>query len=293
MRAAGGRPGFGRPCAAERRTPAERRAARRRAAASADGAIARLSRLLAEERAAAAAWGSPGVRERLQAAAPALADLCRGRPVAPAARLHRNVAMHAAVLLQRGAPLSVWRQAQRGPRLEAVIPAHDSAGPLAASTGALRMQGTSCDLRGPECAAEAETFTKEVIEVKAEEAHEFGDVEEVLGERADDELRQTLVSMDLKAELLQKFVHVLNDVCHEVNFECTDKGLEAQSMDTGHVALVSLRLRETAFAEFKCERPAVLGMNVELLSKILGSCNPQDTLKIRWSTGADSVSFQR
>ncbi len=71
------------PAAARRcRRPAERRAARRRAASSADGAIARLSRLLAKERTVAVAWGVPGVRERLHAAAPALAALCNGGPVA-------------------------------------------------------------------------------------------------------------------------------------------------------------------------------------------------------------------
>jgi hypothetical protein len=101
------------------RRSAERRAARRRAAAS-EGAIARLSRLLAAERAAAAAWEVPGVGERLLAAAPALADLCCGLPVAPARRLQRNVALHAATLPGRGAPLAAWRQAQRGPRLGGV-----------------------------------------------------------------------------------------------------------------------------------------------------------------------------
>ena len=99
------------------RRPAEQRAARRRAAASAEGAIRRLSNLLAVEREAALAWGAPGVRQRLRAAAPALAALCSGGSVAPAARLQRNVALHAAVLPRLGAPIAAWRAAQKGPRL--------------------------------------------------------------------------------------------------------------------------------------------------------------------------------
>ncbi len=95
---------------------------------SAEGAIARLSRLLDEERAAAEAWGVPGVRERLQAAAPALAALCRGGPVAPAAWLQRSVALHAARLPGPGAPLAAWQQAQRGPRLGAALAAAGSCG---------------------------------------------------------------------------------------------------------------------------------------------------------------------
>merc|ERR1712084_179888 len=32
--------------------------------------------------------------------------------------------------------------------------------------------------------------------------------------------------------------------------------------------------------------------NVESLSKILKMCSPSDTLKVRWQSGADTVSFQ-
>merc|ERR1712110_203048 len=58
------------------------------------------------------------------------------------------------------------------------------------------------------------------------------------------------------------------------------------------VALVSLLLRESAFSEFKCDRPTSLGMNVDSLSKILKMCGPTDSLKLRWQNDADSVSFQ-
>merc|ERR1711920_918985 len=71
-----------------------------------------------------------------------------------------------------------------------------------------------------------------------------------------------------------------------------EKGLQVQSMDSSHVALVSLLLRESAFSNFKCERSTSLGMNVESLSKILKMCGPADSLKLRWQNGADTVSFQ-
>merc|ERR1712151_580172 len=47
-----------------------------------------------------------------------------------------------------------------------------------------------------------------------------------------------------------------------------------------------------AFSNFKCERATSLGMNVESLSKILKMCSPNDSLKLRWQSGADTVSFQ-
>merc|ERR1719157_294464 len=63
-------------------------------------------------------------------------------------------------------------------------------------------------------------------------------------------------------------------------------------MDSSHVALVSLLLRESAFAEFKCDRPTSLGMNVDSLSKILKMCGQNDSLKLRAQNDADVVSFQ-
>nr|ABD75676.1 proliferating cell nuclear antigen [Pfiesteria piscicida]ABD75697.1 proliferating cell nuclear antigen [Pfiesteria piscicida]ABD75702.1 proliferating cell nuclear antigen [Pfiesteria piscicida] len=95
-----------------------------------------------------------------------------------------------------------------------------------------------------------------------------------------------------QAVLLKKVVDAIKDLCKDVNFDCSEKGLQVQSMDSSHVALVSLLLRESAFSEFKCERPTSLGMNVDSLSKILKMCSPSDTLKIRWQGGADTVSFQ-
>merc|ERR1711939_405819 len=64
------------------------------------------------------------------------------------------------------------------------------------------------------------------------------------------------------------------------------------SMDSSHVALVSLLLRESAFADFKCDRPTSLGMNVESLGKIFKMCGPNDSLKLRWQNDADIVNFQ-
>merc|ERR1719343_1613114 len=84
----------------------------------------------------------------------------------------------------------------------------------------------------------------------------------------------------------------MKDLCKDVNFDCSEKGLQVQSMDSSHVALVSLLLRESAFADFKCDRPTSLGMNVDCLAKILKMCGPTDSLKLRWQSGADTVSFQ-
>merc|ERR1712113_1016210 len=67
---------------------------------------------------------------------------------------------------------------------------------------------------------------------------------------------------------------------------------QVQSMDSSHVALVSLLLRESAFSEFKCDRPTSLGMNVDSLGKILKMCGQSDALRLKWKNEADTVTFQ-
>ena len=52
-------------------------------------------------------------------------------------------------------------------------------------------------------------------------------------------------------------------------------------MDSSHVALVSLLLRESAFAEFKCDRPAFLGVHIDSLGKVFKMCGGSDSLKLR------------
>merc|ERR1712157_601940 len=95
-----------------------------------------------------------------------------------------------------------------------------------------------------------------------------------------------------QAVLLKKLVDAIKELCKDVNFDCSEKGLQVQAMDSSHVALVSLLLRESAFAEFKCDRATSLGMNVDSLAKILKMCGPADSLKLRWQDDADIVNFQ-
>jgi proliferating cell nuclear antigen len=95
-----------------------------------------------------------------------------------------------------------------------------------------------------------------------------------------------------QAVLLKKVVDAMKDLCKDVNFDCSEKGIQVQSMDSSHVALVSLLLRESAFADFKCDRPTSLGMNVDSLGKIFKMCGPNDSLKLRWQNDADTLNFQ-
>merc|ERR1712137_124545 len=94
------------------------------------------------------------------------------------------------------------------------------------------------------------------------------------------------------AMLLKKVIDAMKDICKDVNFDCSEKGLQVQSMDSSHVALVSLLLREAAFTDFKCDRVMSLGMNVDSVGKIMKMCGPNDSLKISWQNDSDTATFQ-
>merc|ERR1719414_466590 len=95
-----------------------------------------------------------------------------------------------------------------------------------------------------------------------------------------------------QAVLLKKVVDAMKDLCKDVNFECSERGIQVQSMDSSHVALVSVLLRESAFSDFKCDRAASLGMNVDSLGKIFKMCGAGDSMRLKWQDGADTVGFQ-
>merc|ERR1711896_58666 len=84
----------------------------------------------------------------------------------------------------------------------------------------------------------------------------------------------------------------MGELCKDVNFDVNEKGISVQSMDSSHVALVGLLLRESAFSEFKCDRPTSLGMNVEALTKVFRICGPNDSVKLKWQNDSDHISFQ-
>ena len=81
-------------------------------------------------------------------------------------------------------------------------------------------------------------------------------------------------------------------MCRDVNVHCSDKGIQVQSMDSSKMALLFLLLHESAFAEFKCERPLSLGMNLSSLSKFFEMCNTRDPLRMRYGAGTDTLKLQ-
>jgi len=52
-------------------------------------------------------------------------------------------------------------------------------------------------------------------------------------------------------------------------------------MDSSHVALVSLTLKEDGFQRYRCDRPLTLGLSIENLSKILKCAGGDDSITLQ------------
>ena len=65
-------------------------------------------------------------------------------------------------------------------------------------------------------------------------------------------------------------------------------------MDSGHVSLVSLKINEGGFEEYRCDKDITLGINLIDFSKILKMAKADDTLTLKTEDGNAflSISFE-
>lgn len=57
-------------------------------------------------------------------------------------------------------------------------------------------------------------------------------------------------------------------------------GLSIQAMDGSHVALVSLNLSMEGFEHYRADTPMVLGLSVNMLSKVMKLADPNDSITL-------------
>ena len=80
--------------------------------------------------------------------------------------------------------------------------------------------------------------------------------------------------------VFKKIIDSLSALVTEVNLEATSNGLHLQSMDSAHVSLVSLNLKEEGFEEFRCDKNTTLGLNLIDFGKVLKLAKTNDVMTI-------------
>jgi len=94
-----------------------------------------------------------------------------------------------------------------------------------------------------------------------------------------------------QAGLFKKILDSIKDLVSEGNFECSGAGISLQAMDSSHVSLVSMLLRNNGFEHYQCDRNLTLGINLSSMSKILKCAANDDTLTIKSEHNSSFLSL--
>lgn len=91
--------------------------------------------------------------------------------------------------------------------------------------------------------------------------------------------------------LLKKILEAVKELVADANFDCSETGVALQAMDTSHVALVALLLRNDAFDPFRCDRSLSLGINLNSLNKILKCAGNEDIITLKADDTCDTLDL--
>ncbi|KAH8329007.1 hypothetical protein KR074_001439 [Drosophila pseudoananassae] len=89
--------------------------------------------------------------------------------------------------------------------------------------------------------------------------------------------------------LLKKIVEALKEIISQGTLDCSDSGVQLQSMDNSHVSLVALSLQSDCFEKFRCDRNVSLGLDLKSLAKVLKCANSDDTVTLSASDKPDKL----
>ncbi|KAI8323722.1 proliferating cell nuclear antigen [Martensiomyces pterosporus] len=94
-----------------------------------------------------------------------------------------------------------------------------------------------------------------------------------------------------QASVLKKIIEAIKELVTEANFDFNESGISLQAMDSSHIALSVLLLREDGFKSYRCDRSLSLGINLSSFSKILKCAANDDEVQIRAGDDADILGF--
>uniref|UniRef100_A0A061R8G7 DNA sliding clamp PCNA n=1 Tax=Tetraselmis sp. GSL018 TaxID=582737 RepID=A0A061R8G7_9CHLO len=95
----------------------------------------------------------------------------------------------------------------------------------------------------------------------------------------------------VQGSLLKKVLESVKELVTDANFDCTPTGFALQAMDSSHVSLVSLNLRNDGFEHYRCDRNLSMGLNLANMSKMLKCAGNDDIITIKAEEDGDSVTF--
>lgn len=91
--------------------------------------------------------------------------------------------------------------------------------------------------------------------------------------------------------VLKKIIEAIKELVSTVNIDVSSAGLSIQAMDSSHVALVALNLKENGFTSFRALKNMTLGLNIQNLSKIMKCAGNDDIISMKAEEDPSSMTF--
>jgi len=92
--------------------------------------------------------------------------------------------------------------------------------------------------------------------------------------------------------LMKKILAALKDLVKDANWDLSAEGMSLQAMDTSHVSLVSVLLKNEGFDDYRCDTNCIMGISLATMIKVMACCNNDDALKMEYKDDpGDTVTF--
>lgn len=91
--------------------------------------------------------------------------------------------------------------------------------------------------------------------------------------------------------ILKKIIEAIKELVSTVNIDVSPTGLSIQAMDSSHVALVALNLKESGFQNFRALKNMTLGLNIQNLSKIMKCAGNDDIITLKAEEDPSTMTF--
>jgi proliferating cell nuclear antigen len=95
----------------------------------------------------------------------------------------------------------------------------------------------------------------------------------------------------VEGKTLKNVVDAIKDLVTDANLDVSDEGLDVQSMDSSHVALVCVKLLASAFDHYRCDRALSLGFNSANLTKIFKMMGRNDLVTLKAEDQGDALTL--
>ena len=95
-----------------------------------------------------------------------------------------------------------------------------------------------------------------------------------------------------KVKILAHIFHHLNHIMNDINIQFTEKAMYIQGMDINHACLIEMNIREGWFDSYHTPIPQRIGLNCELLFKIMGCLEEGQEINMSMDDQGDTLQVE-